>query len=92
MLADFGLTVVGDGVRSDPPAAGASRWLAPELIKNGVSLALKTKQADVFAFGRLCLAVCHTFVPSQLGCPSSLIDHIRSLFEDPRCQSSPMGS
>jgi hypothetical protein len=63
LLAGFGLTVVGDGGNSDPPAAGASRWLAPELIKNGISLALKTKQADVFAFGRLCLAVCHAFVP-----------------------------
>jgi serine/threonine protein kinase len=63
MLADFGLAVVGDGASSDPPAAGASRWLAPELIKNGVYLPLKTKQADIFAFGRLCLAVCHTFVP-----------------------------
>jgi serine/threonine protein kinase len=60
-LADFGLTVVGDMTLTRVPTtadlAGATRWLAPELLSPDKNLSRKTPAGDVFAFGRLCLAV-----------------------------------
>jgi hypothetical protein len=39
-------------------AAGAIRWLAPELIfPNTQTPTIKTSEADVFSFGRVCLSV-----------------------------------
>jgi serine/threonine protein kinase len=62
-LADFGLTVIGDLTLTRVPTtlevAGATRWLAPELLDpdKAASASRKTPAGDVFAFGRLCLAV-----------------------------------
>jgi serine/threonine protein kinase len=60
-LADFGLTVICDRTCSNQTstanAKGATRWLAPELFSSDPSLSRKTSAGDVFAFGRLCLAV-----------------------------------
>jgi serine/threonine protein kinase len=66
-LADFGLTVIGDmtltRVQTTAELAGATRWLAPELLDPDVNISRKTPAGDVFAFGRLCLAV-RTFLSS----------------------------
>jgi serine/threonine protein kinase len=61
-LADFGLTVISDmtisqGTSTTSNVAGAARWLAPELLIGNKTTARKTSAGDVFAFGRLCLAV-----------------------------------
>jgi hypothetical protein len=63
-LADFGLTIISDFTLSltmtNNEAFGALRWLAPELIRTDDDEATtrKTSEADVFSFGRVCLAVC----------------------------------
>jgi serine/threonine protein kinase len=62
-LADFGLTVIGDLALAKVPTtlevAGATRWLAPELLvpDKTASASRKTPAGDMLAFGRLCLAV-----------------------------------
>jgi serine/threonine protein kinase len=60
-LADFGLSVIGDATRTRMPttadARGATPWLAPELLSEDIHAPRKTLAGDVFAFGRLCLAV-----------------------------------
>jgi serine/threonine protein kinase len=64
-LADFGLTVISDmtishGMTTTADAAGAARWLAPEYLIGKKTATRKTPAGDMFAFGRLCLAVCST--------------------------------
>jgi serine/threonine protein kinase len=60
-LADFGLAVIGDLTRTRMPTTtevfGTFRWLAPELCQSENEMTRKTLAGDVFAFGRLCLAV-----------------------------------
>lgn len=62
-LADFGLTIISDITLSltmtKDEALGALRWLAPELIRadGDDTTTRKTSEADVFSFGRVCLAV-----------------------------------
>jgi serine/threonine protein kinase len=72
-LADFGLTVIGDITISltmtNEQAVGAMRWLAPELLFDEKSYIPKTPAADVFSFGRICLAV--RKVPRIMFCDST---------------------
>jgi serine/threonine protein kinase len=62
-LADFGLTAIGDVTPTRVPmtleVAGATRWLAPELLDpdKTASASQKTPAGDIFTLGRLCLAV-----------------------------------
>jgi serine/threonine protein kinase len=59
-IADFGLTVIGDRTRSrltTQNVAGSARWMAPEHVSDDLDIARKRPSGDVFAFGRLLLAV-----------------------------------
>jgi serine/threonine protein kinase len=62
MVADFGLTVLFDGL--DPHtctgAAGSTRWMAPELHspeQYGRTAAQRSQSSDIYSFGCLCLEV-----------------------------------
>lgn len=62
MLTDFGLTVVAEitlsqTVSSNLARGGSVRWLAPELLSPDPEMSRKSIAADVYAFGRLLLAV-----------------------------------
>ena len=56
-IADFGLaTVIDEVIGADSSnRAGATRWMAPELVKEG--LRQHTQQTDVWAYGCLFLEV-----------------------------------
>lgn len=63
MLADFGLSIVGDKTEgrmtSTGDDAGAKRYLAPERIRPSTSNQRRNTAGDVFAFGCLCYFVRH---------------------------------
>lgn len=63
-LADFGLSELmeqshGERYSTEWYIAGNPRWQAPEIIEaNTKEEARRTKESDIFAFGRLMLEVC----------------------------------
>jgi serine/threonine protein kinase len=61
-LADFGLVVVGyateGGLTNTRSGAGTPYWMAPERLMSEPVNDRRTREADIYAYGCLCYAVC----------------------------------
>jgi serine/threonine protein kinase len=60
VIADFGLTLVGDvtyGRFTATSSRGTSGWMSPERINQGEECRDRTAAMDVWAYGLLCFMV-----------------------------------